>query len=293
LVGYEPSGTGPIPDATVDAPPPVDVGRAVEAGEDAPRDGAVAKDAGGPKDAGPDTPTGEAATADSGDLETGAFETGGPDTSSGDAGCTGPFLFVPTNGCCGPVAVFATAIAETRLETTVAADAAYIGYDATLLYLGIGGHDPTAAAGGSWPPNDPGTYVVMYLGNGQAGAMSGVAVYDGGPLPMPAQIAIIWQASGGSAASSVYALAWNGSVWATAPFTPTVSYQSGANVAFSVPLEVLGSGASTSLPSVITMYGYVAVGVGTSSAAPFETFPANGYVDATLASCLGPAQQVR
>ena len=191
-------------------------------------------------------------------------------------------------------------------------DGAYMSYDATKLYLGVGGQAGQGA--GTWGGAllaDMGTYVTVYLGNGTGegteippatyvpAALAGMAV-----LPVASTDVIIWQASGGNAPASVSALTWNGAAWANATYTPIVGYQSGAKVEFSIAISDLGGGANG--PPNITMVGAVVTNVAEAGgAAIYETFPTShniappflstnfsDFVDASRQSCLGPAQQL-
>jgi len=182
-------------------------------------------------------------------------------------------------------------------------DAAYMSYDGSTIYLGVGSKTQTA---GTWNPATPGTFITIYLGNGTGeGSLlgpSGVSPTPIPTLPVASTDVIIWNSSTPTVAT---AQTWTGSMWGPAAYTPAVGYASGAEVEFSVTLADIGN------PASVTMVGAVLTNVGgPGGASVYETFPtanstditpasfwtiASGnqnYVDASLKSCLGPAQQL-
>jgi hypothetical protein len=197
-------------------------------------------------------------------------------------------------------------------------DGAYMAYDATNVYLGVGDQTAGGGTGGSWNGAGPaggvlmdgGTYVVIYLGDGEDdGSVQGPGAYNPSALPtLPAEFkyAIIWQSSMGGAAASVFVEQYSGTSCSTPPcpaswavdaaIPVTVGFQSGARVEFSVTRASLGN------PPNITMTGAVITNQGgTGGAHIWETFPISrnapggnfsDFVDLSTTSCLGPAQQL-
>ena len=171
-------------------------------------------------------------------------------------------------------------------------------YDATNLYLGVGGVN-SAGGAGTWNTASAGTAVTIYLGNGTGeGTTTGPASINPTAiptLPVASTDVIVWFPSNPTV---VTAQTWSGTAWQPASYTPTVGYESGAKVEFSIKLTDLGG---SSGPPNITMVGAVLNNVGGAGGATiYETFPIphegggqySDFIDASRQSCLGPAQQL-
>ncbi len=195
-----------------------------------------------------------------------------------------PFVFAP-----GSIAQFVNQLGQTQLIANHAMDAAYLSYDATTLYIGVGSTTPGSSA--SWTPAMT-TDITIYLGNGSSqGALHGPASYGSPTLPAPAQFVLSWETDGAPTAA---AQSWNGSMWIPSSLMPTVSYTSGSKVFLTVPLAAIG------VTSQVTFEGAIVRNVG-GAVSTYETFPALGVndpdfthlVNANLTSCQGPALQLQ
>jgi hypothetical protein len=201
-----------------------------------------------------------------------------------------PFTFTPFTFSPGSVGQFSVDLAATQLLANHNGDAAYLAYDATTLYIGVGATSPGSSA--SWSPSAS-TFVVVYVGDGTEGAtMTGAPQFGSPPLPVPASFVLSWETDDVMPAS---ASVWSGSGWMPASFVPSVSYTSGSKVMLTVPLSAVN------VLSELTLVGAVVKNVGAGTPTAYETFPALGvnnpsyshFVSAILSSCLGPAQQVQ
>jgi len=151
----------------------------------------------------------------------------------------------------GNLADFAAVAASTSVPTTTAGTA-YVSYNATTAFFGLAGTYTPAAT----------TVVTVYLGIGSAtvGTLTGPANVGSPTLPTRATYMFQWRSDNLGGIGGFTSSGTNGP-WVAAGTNPTVGYQSGSNVEFSLALAAFGS------PVNMTVVGAVVTGVGSAPTA--------------------------